>query len=110
VRGVLPASPNATPLLTKLVSAIRPHKISTAMRAMLIHTDAILENTIAAANDSSGDNDDIPSDGNDTSSDDNGSFYDAATDPSVPPKDGDCHFMRLPPELRLNITELLLND
>jgi hypothetical protein len=80
------------------------------MRAMLIHTDAILENTIAAANDSSFEDYDTSSDGKDSSSDDNGSFRDATADPSVSPKDRDCHFMRLPPELRLNINELLLND
>ena len=31
-------------------------------------------------------------------------------DPSVPPQDGTCHFMNLPPELRLTIAEYLFQD
>jgi hypothetical protein len=31
-------------------------------------------------------------------------------DPSVPPQDGTCHFMNLPPELRLMVTELFFED
>jgi hypothetical protein len=45
-----------------------------------------------------------------SSSSDCDSSYDATTDPSVPPEDGTCHFMRLPAELRLTIAELLLGD
>lgn len=33
-----------------------------------------------------------------------------ATDPSIPPSDGVCHFMRLPPELRLVIAEDIFEE
>lgn len=39
-----------------------------------------------------------------------GSSSDVTTDPSVPPTDGICHFMKLPTELRLTIAEHIFED
>jgi len=53
----------------------------------------------------------IPLDANkDTSKVASGSSPNAATDPSVPPPDGACHFMKLPTELRLVIAEDVFED
>ena len=56
---------------------------------MLILVDANPKDTTSAASDSS---------------------PDVATDPSVPPSNGTCHLMRLPPELRLAIAERIFED
>jgi hypothetical protein len=46
----------------------------------------------------------------DISTEASGSSSRVATDPSVPPTDGTCHFMKLPTELRLTFAEHIFED